>query len=158
MTVHSWRAVAALFSLLLTLGLDAAGQARPSLIAPRVGGTVTQNAPGAALARKRPVEVDFSLLSSVRDALQLRPGVAQQMEIPFFEDRTLTINLERMERIGRGVTNFYGTVEGDPLGQAVVTQSRGNVGVTVFTQGLAYQVRLDGVGSYVAQEVNRGNL
>lgn len=158
MTVRSWRAVAALFSLLLTFGLDAAAQSRPSLVAPRVGGTVIQNAPGAVLARKRPVEVDFALLTRTRDSLELRPSVAQQMEIPFFEDKILTINVERMERIGRGVTNFYGTVEGEPLSQAVVTQSRGNVGITVFSQDTAYQVRLDGDGSYIAQEVNRTNL
>src|SRR5690348_10940668 len=90
-------------------GLDAS--AAPPLVAPQ---GATQSTTGVVL-RTRAVAPDFSILAAARDAVTAT-GAAQSIDIAFFDDKVLTISIERVERHqNRGVTNYFGTVVGDPL-------------------------------------------
>lgn len=145
--------VAALaFSLFATVAADAAPN-RPSLIAARGDA----GAGSGMLVRSRPVTPDFAVLGAARDSLTAGGGT-QSMDIAFFDDVVIGVNVERVTQPGNGVTNYFGGIEGDPYGRAVITNSRGNVAVTVYTTNRTYTVRFRGDAGYQAEEINTTGL
>src|SRR5262245_25506135 len=116
------RLAAWVLPLLFLLGLAPAAPAHaqeiPSLLSGRMGAAqvpVNGDASRIAVTRYREVQVDREVLDSALNRLTGRPGSTQQIRIPFFNDRNVVVTLNRVERLGRGVTNFYGTVDGDEL-------------------------------------------
>src|SRR5688572_15120184 len=155
------RRLGSVLGLVVTLtfaSITAAAQGRPSLITPPRGGDLLSGQDiGGAVTRARTVTPDARVITRALDALQLRPTRPVEIEIPFFDDVTLVVHLTKVERAGKGVTNFYGTVEGDPLGSVVITNSRGTLVMNVLYQGKSYQVLSSG-GRYIAKEVDRSKL
>jgi len=133
----------------------AAGNNR--LVNPAASGTLPPQANARAVARSRAVTPDLTALGAARDTLADQPTAVPTLEIPFFDDVVVNVVINRVERLANRVTNYYGTIPGDPLGRAVITDSRGFTSVTVFTRGKTYKIRPQGNG-YLAQEINNANL
>jgi hypothetical protein len=103
--------------------------------------------------RSRVATPNLPALHELRDALRAQPGVPQEIELPAFEDRTVVLTIDRIEEL-HGTTNYYGTVGGDPLSSAVITESKGTVAIHASVGGRAWKVTLRG-NHYEAAEIDQ---
>jgi hypothetical protein len=166
--MKSRSAAGSLFALAVTLSLwfaaipAAEAQVLPSLLLGRGGVVMTPDTGDAgrrAITRYRDVQVDTRVLATAADIIQGRPGATRQIAIPFFADKRVTVTLNRVERPGRGVTNFFGTVDGDPFGSVTITQSRlGGTSANVMYLGKTYQILFRGDDRFEAREFDLSAL
>jgi len=158
MAVRKTSALFAVFAfvLLSTLAGTVEAQGRPSLIGD-ARAAVQSGGRAAGVLRSRQVSPNFAILSQQHDALRAAPGAVQQLDIAFFDDLTVTVNIERVERTERGAVNYYGAVAGDPYSRAVITDARGTLAVTVFTGGRSLQLRMRD-GAYFSREIDTPRL
>ncbi len=143
--------VAAIAALGVPVGAQGVREPQPRpepILAPvgqeQIGGVAT-------VVRERPVEVDEAAL----DGLAL--GGARLLE--FFDDAAFVVVFDRSHARPEAWwdlgSTWSGTVQGDAHGWFVLTVQRGVLSANLWTgDGRAFQVRLEGGGEHVAQELN----
>src|SRR5262245_19788183 len=84
------------------------------------------------VAKQRSVNVDFSALDP-----QTRNAPAQ-IEVELFDGKVVTLERERVEPRGRGNYTWYGKIQGQDTGQAILTVVKGKIAgsITLFDSGL----------------------
>ena len=94
--------------------------------------------------RSRTAHPNWPALNELRRLLRANPGVAQEIEVPVFADKTLVLSIDRMESAGQGIVSFSGRVAGEPLSSAVIVDANGTFALHVNQDDTAYQVTLQG--------------
>ena len=146
MSVRSGVAFAAAlaFSLFATAAGAAAG-----LVSSGQGAIPQPN--GSLITRTRAVSPSPAALTDTRSQLIANPGVASQLDIAFFDDVVLTVDVKNVQTNARGVTIYTGSIPGNPLSAVVITDSHGILSTTVYAGRYTYAIRFRGDG-YQAEE------
>lgn len=132
----------------LCLGLTAIGLSRASSPVLFDGGTATESAtpkPNGVL-RERTSRVHAQALLHAADT-------DSAVVFNFFDDVAIPIRFDRLERRGTDRFTWFGTVEGDSLGKALVVGSpRGLTGHVWIPGGKDYEFRAAGSGLHILRE------
>src|SRR5205085_7351599 len=107
MLVRLGSALAAALVLFATATATQEAQAAGRPLVNPTAGVLPGN--GQAITRTRIVVPDLAALGAARDSLTNSPAAPQQLEVAFFDDAVFTVNVDRVERLGKGVTNYYGS-------------------------------------------------
>ena len=127
--------------------LALAGEAR--LLVPR-GTEADRIAPGeVGVTRARAVAFDLAALPGA-DGVSPLPPAGHTLLLNLFDDVVLRARLVRAERIAKGMT-WVGRLEGQPLGDVVLTVYDGILSGSVTWPGGAYRITYDGTGPQVEQ-------
>ena len=150
-----------LFVVFTLLGLDSAfAQATAPPLVSRIVGAF--DAPVAAsqrgVARSRIVDINTAVLTQIQADLRNSPGVAQQIGIEFFPDRSFVVQVTRVEAIGNGSVSFTGTVAGLPFITATIIQNGNAVAANVAAFGRVYQIRFRGAAGHEVSEFDPSDL
>jgi len=164
--VHRFRAFAQpnLFAVALLMSLigvpaHAAGGA-PALLGPASASDVAlfgQNAqlPDAAVVRHMPVAVNFQNLNPQTGS------PPKQISADIFDGRSITLNLDRIEKRNLGNYTWHGKIQGYPKGYAILSVVNGEIAGTIelgeVGKGLAakYQIQSRGDGLTVLRQIDQ---
>ncbi len=105
-----------------------------------------------ATVRARAVEIDTAALDAA-EALIAR-GATAPIEIAFFSDAVVGIDLSRVERPHADVIEYYGHVNGDADGWAILVRHGKAVDVQAVVHGHSYRVQYRGTLGHEATEEN----
>jgi len=133
-----------------------AGAARLQLLDPPSQGksaSASTKAHGKGVLRVRDATPNFAALASLRDALRAQPGVAQEVELPAFADKTVVLAIDKFEERG-GTTSYFGHVANDPLSTATIVETGGHFALNAVVDGKTWQVIFTGDG-HEAREIDR---
>jgi hypothetical protein len=155
------RTIAALAIAFFASAGMAFGEDHPSLFlpgAPETQQDTTQAPQRPGLLRSRSVAPDIAILKRLADRMQRAPGVPQHLDIPVFPELTFAATIDKVERAGNGVTNFYGTLDGIPFGTVVLTLSRDTLAGILHGNGKAYRIHVTPQGGYEVQEADPSKI
>jgi hypothetical protein len=107
--------------------------------------------------RARAATPNWEALKSLATLLREHPETAQEIEVPVFEDVTLSLVIDQVEVTGDDTTAFYGYVAGQPLRSAVILEHKGKFAMHVGLEDKAYQVTWRG-SSHQAMEIDRAEF
>ena len=134
-------------------GLAASSPAQ-QLFAPIYGGTLaTPVSPGVVRSREVRVRLDRIPGASVRDGARgLLPPGGHRLVLNLFGDAVVRARMTRSEREGKAFT-WVGKIEGQPLGDVVLSVYDGSLSGSVVSPRGAYRIRQDGA-RYVVEELD----
>ena len=115
--------------------------------------TAATKAHGKGVLRVRDATPNFAALASLREALRAQPGVAQELELPAFADKTVVLAIDKFEERG-GTTSYFGHVANEPLSTATIVESRGHFALNAVVDGKTWQVIYTG-DKHEAREIDR---
>jgi len=141
--------------LLLACPVFAAGSDSPNLFGVVSDAVKPVASDGVVVVRSRPVQVDLTLLQSVKSSMREGRAVSKPFFLNLFDDVVLETTIRKTGKTFFGGDAYVGTIQGEPYSQVILIAKRGIVSGNISVPGHFYQLRYGSGGLHRVQEIDQ---